>query len=91
MGRFSDIPRSVMAHSTHVKGIGSFEDGIENPRINVVLATGIPKEICHKINLGYQDPKSINVEQWKDRENEGILYVPKAGEWLYRLKNDPFI
>ena len=90
MEKFSDIPGGVMAHSTHVKGLGSFEDGIEKPRINVVLATGISEEMCRKINLGYRDPNSINVEEWKDREDEGILYVPKAGELLYRLKDDPF-
>ena len=33
------------------------------------------------------DPDKINVERWKDRENQGILYVPKAGEELYRLKS----
>jgi hypothetical protein len=26
------------------------------------------------------------VDEWKDREDEGILYVPKAGEILYRVK-----
>jgi hypothetical protein len=26
------------------------------------------------------------VDEWKDREDEGILYVPKAGEILYRMK-----
>ena len=90
MEKFREIPGGVMAHSTHVKGVGSFENGIEKPRINVVLATGIPEETCQKINLGYRDPNSINVEEWKGREDEGILYVPKAGEWLYRLKADPF-
>jgi hypothetical protein len=24
------------------------------------------------------------VEAWKDREDDGILYVPRAGEILYR-------
>ena len=90
MDRFRDIPGGVMAHSTHVKGIGTFENGVEKPRINVVLATQIPPKVCKKINLGYRDPRSINVDEWKDREDEGILYVPKAGEMLYRLVNDPF-
>jgi hypothetical protein len=90
MDRFGDVPGGVMAHSTHVKGIGTFENGVETPRVNVVLATRIPPEICREINLGYRDPDSIDVEQWKDREDEGILYVPKAGEMLYRLKDDPF-
>ncbi len=86
MDRFSHIPGGVMAHSTHVKGIGTYENGVEKPRVNVVLATGIPEEICRKINLGYRDPTTIEVEEWKDREDEGILYVPKAGEMLYRLR-----
>lgn len=90
MDKFSDIPGGIMAHSTHVKGIGKFENGVEKPRIQVTLATQIPEHVCKQINLGYRNPNSINIEDWKDREDEGILYVPKAGEMLYRLKDDPF-
>ena len=85
MDRFDHIPGGVMAHSTHVKGTGTYVDGIEKPRVNVVLATGISEQVCGKINLGYRDPATIDVEDWKSREDEGILYVPKAGEMLYRL------
>ena len=85
MEKFAGVPRGVMAHSTHVKGIGTFEGGIEKPRVNVILATGIPEKRCRKINLGYRDPKSINPEEWKGREKEGIVVIPKAGEQLYRL------
>ena len=85
--RFTDIPGGVMAHSTHVKGIGTYVDGVEKPRVNVILATGIPEETCQKINLGYRDPTTINIEDYQDREDEGVLYVPKAGEMLYRLKS----
>ena len=70
-----------------MKGIGTFKDGIEKPRINVVLATGIPEEICAKINLGYRDPVTIKIEDFRDREDQGILYVPKAGEMLYRIRS----
>ena len=90
MDRFRDVPRGVLAHSTHVKGIGTFEDGKERPRVTVLLATGIPEETCRRINLGYRDPKTINPREWQGREEEGILHVPKAGEMLYRLKDDPF-
>ena len=86
MDKFKDIPGGIMAHSTHVKGIGTFEKGIEKPRMNVTLATQIPKDVCKKINLDYRNPDSINVEDWKDKEHQGKLYVPKAGEMLYRLK-----
>ena len=88
--RFKHYPGGVLAHSTHVKGVGTFENGVERPRIQVTLATGIPEEVCRKINLGYRDPRSIRVEEWQSREGEGILYVPKAGEILYRLKDRPY-
>jgi lactate racemase len=89
-GRFTHVPRGVLAHSTHVKGIGTFEEGVESPRITVTLATGIAEAECRAVNLGYRDHREIDAEAWKGREAEGRLYVGKAGETLYRLKNDPF-
>ena len=59
-------------------------------RVQVTLATGIPEAVCRKINLGYRDPAGIRRDEWRDREAEGYLLVPKAGETLYRLRNDPF-
>lgn len=86
--KFKNYPLGVVAHSTHLRGIGSYdaETGIETPRIKVTLATGISKERCEKLNLGYLDPASINLDDWRGKEEEGILLVPKAGEMLYRLK-----
>jgi len=86
MERFAGEPRSVMAHATQVKGTGTYVNGVEEPRINVVLATGVPKERCERINLGYMDPASIRVDEWMGREDEGILVVPRAGEVLHRLR-----
>ena len=88
MDRFKDTPRSVMAHSTLVKGAGTYVNGHETPRVDVVLATRIPKERCDRVNLGYMDPDSIDLQAWKNREDEGILVVPRAGELLHRLKGD---
>jgi nickel-dependent lactate racemase len=87
MEQFADVPRGIMAHSTHVKGIGTFIDGVENPRVNVVLATGISKERCEKVNLGYMNPSDINIADYENRENEGILVVQHAGEVLHRLSS----
>jgi nickel-dependent lactate racemase len=84
--RFRHIPRGVLAHSTHVRGQGAFADGLEQCRIDVTLATGLSAEQCRKINLGYRDPDSIDVESFAGREEEGVLLVRKAGEMLYRLK-----
>lgn len=86
--RFKEEPWGVLAHSTHARGIGEYDavTGIELPRVKVTLATGIPEEICQKIHLGYLDPDSIDISEWENREGEGILVVPRAGEMLYRLK-----
>lgn len=88
MDRFRDIPGGVLAHSTHVKGVGTY-DAVhrrEAPRIKVTLATAIPAERCERINLGYCDPASIDPAEWEGRAAEGILVVHHAGEILYRLK-----
>ncbi len=86
--RFKGYPGGVLAHSTHVKGLGTYDaaTGVETPRITVTLATGIPKERCRRVNLGYLDPKTIDIRQWQCRETEGLLVVPRAGEMLYRVK-----
>ena len=86
--RFRDVPGGILAHSTHVKGAGSYDEasGIERPRISVTLATSIPEAHCRRINLGYADYREIDLDEWKGREQEGILYVPHAGEILYRLR-----
>ncbi len=90
MDQFTDVSGAVMAHSTHVKGLGTFEDGVETSRVNVILATSIPEERCRRINLGYMDPDSIDVSSWENREDEGILLVRNAGEVLYRLTEGRF-
>jgi hypothetical protein len=67
-----------------VRGGGSFENGVEKARINVILASRISAEDCKKLSLGYLDPAKVKVEDWQGKE--GALYVPKAGEILYRVK-----
>ncbi|MBC8135200.1 MAG: DUF2088 domain-containing protein [Fibrella sp.] len=87
--RFKDEPWGILAHSTHVRGIGTYENGIEQPRVRVTLATGIPEDVCRAINLGYRDPASIVPADYANREDEGVLLVPSAGEMLYRLRDAP--
>lgn len=84
--KFKNYPWGILAHSTHVKGCGSMENGVEKPNANVILATSIPEDVCKSINLGYMDYKTINIEDYMNREDEGILVVPHAGEILYRTK-----
>jgi len=82
---FNGIPRGVMAHSTHVKGIGTYIKGIEKPRINVILATKISRQRCEKVNLGYMNPDEMKISDYEKREDQGIVVVYDAGEILHRL------
>lgn len=82
--QFKHVPWGVLAHSTHVRGGGTFENGVEKCRVKVTLASQVPREVCESINLGYRDPATINPDDYANREEEGVLLVRKAGEMLYR-------
>jgi nickel-dependent lactate racemase len=76
----------VLAHSTHLRGAGTYDSatGEERLRVNVTLATGIPEEMCHAVNLGYRDPATIDVAAFA--ADPDTLVVPRAGEVLFRLR-----
>lgn len=85
--KFKHIPLGVLAHSTHMRGSGEFENGVEKPNVRVTLASKISKEDCERLNLGYMDPAKIDLDSFKGREDEGVLFVPRAGETLYRVRS----
>lgn len=85
MDRFQGISGSVMAHSTHVRGMGEMVDGVEKPRITVTVASRIPREKVEQLSLHHRDPDTLNLEDYRGREDEGILVVEAAGEILHRL------
>jgi lactate racemase len=85
--RYGHLPLGVLAHGTHLRGSGTYENGIERARIAVTLATGISRADCDRLSLGYHDPNTINPTDWQGRQDEGVLYVPKAGEILYRVRS----
>ena len=87
--KFKNYPWGVLAHSTHVHGIGTYENGVEKSRARVTLATRLSPELCLKINFGYRNPDEIRPEDFANREDEGVLLVPKAGEMLFRLRESP--
>lgn len=88
--KFKRYPGGVVAHSTHLKGMGEYDvdSAKEEPRIHVSLATRIPEERARRINLNYVDPATIDIESWLNREAEGVLVVPRAGETLYRVRKN---
>jgi nickel-dependent lactate racemase len=85
--RFKHIPLGVLAHSTHLRGSGVMDGDVERPNVRVTLASRISREDCEALSLGYMDPASVNVDEWRDREDEGVLFVPKAGEMLFRTRS----
>jgi len=83
--RFRKYPGGILAHSTHVKGLGTYDalSDVETPRIQVTLATGIPEERCARVNLGYKNHARVDA---RDYEGDAkTLVIPRAGEMLYRI------
>jgi lactate racemase len=89
--RFKRYPGGILAHSTHVKGLGTYDAscGLERPRIRVTLATGIPRERCERVNLGYCAPATIDIDRERSESGRRSLVVPRAGELLYRVGRPP--
>ena len=84
--RFSHIHWGVLAHSTHLRGAGTYdaETGEERLRVQVTLATSIPEDVCRAVNLGYLDPASVDPGELA--ADPDTLVVPRAGEMLFRLR-----
>jgi nickel-dependent lactate racemase len=89
--RFAHYPGGILAHSTHLKGCGTYDAAHrdERPRVEVTLATAIPRERCERVNLGYLDHRTINRDEWPTELGEETLLVPRAGEVLYRVGEPP--
>jgi nickel-dependent lactate racemase len=84
--RFQHIHWGTLAHSTHLRGAGTYDPdtGEERLRVRVTLATRIPEEQCRQANLGYVDLGSIDLAA---AEADGETFVvPNAGEVLFRLR-----
>jgi len=86
MDRLKGVPRGVLAHLTHVRGTGTYADGVERADVNLVFATSIPEEVCRRVNVGYMDPSRIHLADYMNQEDQGILFVDHAGEILHRLE-----
>jgi nickel-dependent lactate racemase len=82
--RYKDLPWGVLAHSTHLRGAGTYDEAEgERCRVEVTLATGIDAETTRALSLSYLDPASIDIDEWS--RDPGTLVVHDAGEILYRL------
>jgi nickel-dependent lactate racemase len=85
--RFRHLSWGVLAHSTHLRGAGSYDPQHgERCRVTVTLATGIPEDVVRRANLGYLDPAAVDIEAFA--ADPDTFVVPQAGEVLYRLRGD---
>ncbi|HTW06091.1 MAG TPA: lactate racemase domain-containing protein, partial [Acidimicrobiales bacterium] len=84
--RFAAQPLAVLAHSSHVKGAGSYDvaSATEQARIDVRLATAISPEDCRRLNLGHRPPAGIDLAAEAGRD--GTLVVRRSGETLFRAR-----
>jgi nickel-dependent lactate racemase len=83
--RFSGLHWGDLAHSTHLRGAGTYDQVHgERDRVTVTLATGISEELTRSINLDYLDPATVDPAVWA--ADPDTLVVPDAGEDLYRLR-----
>ena len=83
--RFAHHHWGVLAHSTHLRGAGTYDpEHGEHGRVTVTLATGIPEKVVRAANLDYLDPASVDLDLLA--ADPDTLVVAQAGEVLYRLR-----
>ena len=56
-----------MASGDIPSGLGAF-DGVETPRIQMTLTTGIPEERCQRVDLGHAGHRAIDRRGWAGRD-----------------------
>jgi nickel-dependent lactate racemase len=83
--KFKHVHWGVLAHSTHLRGAGSYdEERGERCRLTVTLATGIPEDVVRAANLNYRDPATVDLAGYE--ADPDTFVVPQAGEVLFRLR-----
>lgn len=86
--RFKDHPWGELAHSTHLRGMGTFDEetGEEKNRVTVTLCSQVPRDVVEAYNLTYLDPADFDLAAME--ADPDTLVVPNAGEVLHRLASE---
>src|SRR3712207_775358 len=83
--QFEHLHWGVLAHSTHLRGAGTYDEVAgERCRLTVTLATGIPEDVVRAAALDYLDPAAVDIDAF--RADGETFVVPEAGEVLFRLR-----
>jgi lactate racemase len=85
--KFKDHPWGDLAHSTHLRGQGTYdvETGEEHNRVTVTLATSIPRAEVEAVNLRWMDPADVDIDAME--ADPEVMVVHNAGEVLFRLRD----
>ena len=80
-----EFSKNIAAHVINVRGAGSFDvnSGKEKFDFKVTLATGISKDICESVGLGYCNPDSIQRENFI---GPGKLWIENGGKYLFKIR-----
>jgi len=80
-----EFSKNIAAHVINVRGAGSFDvnSGKEKFDFKVTLATGISKDICESVGLGYRNPDSIQRENFIGL---GKLWIENGGKYLFKIR-----
>lgn len=83
--RYKHLHWGVLAHSTHLRGAGTYDDvDGERLRVTVTLASSIPESTVRNANLNYLHPDDVDIAAME--ADHDTLVVPQAGEVLFRLR-----
>ncbi|TFB09195.1 DUF2088 domain-containing protein [Candidatus Atribacteria bacterium MT.SAG.1] len=80
-----EFSKNIAAHVINVRGAGNLDvnSGKEEFDFKITLATGISKEVCESVGLGYKEPDSIHRE---DFIRPGKLWIENGGKYLLKRK-----
>jgi lactate racemase len=85
VGQVRDKPWGDLAHSTHLRGQGTWDsERGEVNRVTVTLATGIREDVVRLININYRDPATVDIAAYE--ADPATFVEPHAGEVLYRRR-----
>jgi nickel-dependent lactate racemase len=74
----------IAAHLAHVAYAGRTDDqGRVVPRYRITMATGLDEETCRRVNLGYLDHHTLDLEALRSQPD--TLVVKDAGRDLYKV------
>jgi nickel-dependent lactate racemase len=74
----------IAAHLAHVAYAGrTDEHGRVVPRYRITMATGLDEETCRRVNLGYVDHRTLDLDNLRSQSD--TLVVKDAGRDLYKV------